>query len=112
MWVLTLDFPEESKWSVPSAAQRWMVMGMLKKMTELVADILNYLPWGEISRTTANEVAAHLLENDVVPVVRCKDCIHENMTTCPLCWIENHTLEFIDHGADDFCSYGERKEDG
>ena len=46
---------------------------------------------------------------DAVEVVRCKDCIHENMTTCPLCWIENHTMHFINHNADDFCSYGERK---
>ena len=46
---------------------------------------------------------------DAVPVVRCKDCIHENMTTCPLCWIENHTMEFINHNAEDFCSYGERR---
>ena len=49
---------------------------------------------------------------DAVPVVRCKDCIHENMTTCPLCWIENHTMEFINHNADDFCSYGERRSNG
>ena len=48
-------------------------------------------------------------KKDAVEVVRCKDCIHENMTTCPLCWIENHTMEFINHNADDFCSYGERK---
>ena len=46
---------------------------------------------------------------DAVPVVRCKDCIHDNMTTCPLCWIENHTMEFINHNAEDFCSYGERR---
>lgn len=46
---------------------------------------------------------------DAVEVVRCKDCIHDNMTTCPLCWIENHTMEFINHNAEDFCSYGERK---
>lgn len=46
---------------------------------------------------------------DAVEVVRCKDCIHDNMTTCPLCWIENHTMEFINHNAEDFCSYGERR---
>lgn len=49
---------------------------------------------------------------DAVEVVRCKDCIHDNMTTCPLCWIENHTMEFINHNADDFCSYGERRSNG
>lgn len=46
---------------------------------------------------------------DAVEVVRCKDCVHENMTTCPLCWIENHTMHFINHNSDDFCSCGERR---
>lgn len=49
---------------------------------------------------------------DAVEVVRCKDCIHDNMTTCPLCWIENHTMHFINHNSDDFCSYGERRSNG
>ena len=49
---------------------------------------------------------------DAVPVVRCKDCVHENMTTCPLCWIENHTMHFINHNSDDFCSCGERRSNG
>ena len=49
---------------------------------------------------------------DATPVVRCKDCVHENMTTCPLCWIENHTMHFINHNSDDFCSCGERRSNG
>ena len=48
---------------------------------------------------------------DAVEVVRCKDCIHDNMTTCPLCWIENHTMHFINHNSDDFCSCGERRKE-
>lgn len=50
-----------------------------------------------------------IVEVDAAPVVRCKDCVHENMTTCPLCWIENHTMHFINHNSDDFCSCGERR---
>ena len=95
-------------------------MGMLKKMTELVADILNYLPWGEISPQTAQEVADHLLENDVVPVVQCKDCR----------WFDQTGFEEYNAPEEDlslhigwckswrkgtqacvFCSYGERKDD-
>lgn len=49
---------------------------------------------------------------DAVEVVRCKDCIHDNMTTCPLCWIENHTMHFINHNSDDFCSCGESRSNG
>lgn len=48
---------------------------------------------------------------DAVPVVRCKDCIHDNTTNCPLCWIENHTLQFINHDAEFFCGKGERRND-
>jgi predicted hydrocarbon binding protein len=47
---------------------------------------------------------------DAVEVVRCKDCKHDNMTTCPLCWIENHTLHFINHDPEFFCGNGERRE--
>lgn len=41
---------------------------------------------------------------DAVPVVRCKDCIHNGSfdTDCPIRW---------DKRDDDFCSFGERKDD-
>lgn len=96
-------------------------MGMLKKMTELVADILNYLPWGEISPKTAQEVADHLLDNDVVPVVRCKDCrwfdktgfeeynAPEEDLSLHIGWCKSWRKGTQ---ACDFCSYGERKDDG
>ena len=56
-------------------------------------------------------VADYLLDNDVVPVVRCKDCKH---------WCRNVGLvdspnghcfcHDIDPNQFDFCSYGERRE--
>lgn len=36
-----------------------------KKLTGLVSDILEYLPWGQISSSTAREVADHLIANGV-----------------------------------------------
>lgn len=45
---------------------------------------------------------------DAVEVVRCKDCKYDNMTTCPLCWIENHTLQFVNHDPEFYCGAGER----
>lgn len=36
-----------------------------KKLTELVKDVLDYLPWGQISSHTAKEIADHLVENGV-----------------------------------------------
>ena len=38
---------------------------MREKLTELVNDILSYLPWGHISTATAQEVADHLIANGV-----------------------------------------------
>lgn len=46
---------------------------------------------------------------DLVEVVRCKDCKYDNMSTCPLCWIENHTLQFVNHDPDFYCGSGERR---
>lgn len=47
---------------------------------------------------------------DAVPVVRCRDCAEDGRFTCPLAYIENHTLCFVDHSPNFFCAAGERKE--
>ena len=36
-----------------------------EKLTELINDVLSYLPWGEISSCTAYECADHLMANGV-----------------------------------------------
>ena len=43
-----------------------------------------------------------LMPNDMVAVVRCKDCKHHHYI-CP--------SGFLDRKSDDFCSYGERRND-
>ena len=55
-------------------------------------------------------VAEYLLDNDIVPVVRCKDCVHwreavtndKGFLICPASGMEIT--------ESDFCSYGEREE--
>ena len=42
-------------------------------------------------------------------VVRCRDCVYDGDITCPICFIENKTLQFINHDPYFFCAYGERK---
>ena len=49
---------------------------------------------------------------DVAPVVRCKDCAKDGLFTCPICFIENKTLQFINHSPDFYCGEGERRADG
>ena len=58
-------------------------------------------------------IADHLIANDVVPVVRCKDCKHCRLAS----WGERYCIrdKFVEWGElkdDDFCSYGERKDNG
>lgn len=64
----------------------------------------------------AEAVADFLLDNDVLPVVRCKDCKHFNFEHMEC---ENEAVSTDHEGGasyslnfylDDFCSYGERKE--
>lgn len=53
---------------------------------------------------TLADKADYLLANDVVPVVRCKNCKNKgNEDFCPLLSMAQYTED------DDFCSYGERR---
>lgn len=49
---------------------------------------------------------------DAVPVVRCRDCAKLGLFTCPICFIENKTLQFVNISPDFFCGEGERKDGG
>ena len=52
-------------------------------------------------------LAEHLIANDVVPVVRCKDCKRYSQSgLCNLYLNVSHEMK-----PDDFCSYGERRTD-
>lgn len=59
----------------------------------------------------AAEIIGRLPPADAVPVIHCRDCLHDGMSECPLCWIENHTMQFINHDPDFFCGKGERREE-
>lgn len=72
---------------------------MREKLVELIKQIV--IPFW------AGQIADHLISNDVVPVVRCKDCKHCNFHEFQhaVCWRRNNMVR-----RDDFCSYGERKD--
>ena len=84
-----------------------MVMGMV----DLINAVLRCLPWGEVSSHTAQDIADHLAENDVVPVVRCKDCVwYDTGSYDAYC---SHLPDGMSYPKeDDFCSCGERRNDG
>lgn len=48
---------------------------------------------------------------DAVEVVRCRDCVKDGLSTCPICYIESRTLCFMNHNPDFYCGSGERKSD-
>ena len=68
---------------------------------------------GSCELTTCTECRARstadlLIENDFLPVVRCKDCKHLMFSDCYGECGKGH-MSIV--SPDDFCSYGERKDE-
>ena len=81
---------------------------MREKLIELLYEaeglVNNELP-------TIEMVADHLIANDVVLVVRCKDCKHrDEYGTCTPPIISGYGYDHLSPEDNDFCSYGERKD--
>lgn len=51
---------------------------------------------------------------DVVPAVRCKDCIHYDLGVCLKIYSDGNAQKdsWQSRNPNDFCSYGERKDGG
>lgn len=45
-------------------------------------------------------------KNRGLEVVRCKDCVKLNHNTCPMCYIENKTLQFAEVKPNFYCGAG------
>ena len=86
-------------------------MGMREKLIEILRKPI--FPHELVDPTEA--VADYLLDNDVVQVVRCKDCVHFNYKN-GFCEVHSRILDFGNAWdvfcENDFCSYGERRNDG
>lgn len=65
------------------------------------------------SRPLALAYLALTEEVDSVPVVRCKDCKHYDMGVCLRIYSDGnvHAAAWQKRRPEDFCSYGERKEE-
>lgn len=46
---------------------------------------------------------------ELVRIIRCKDCSHNGLFDCPLCYIEQQTLQFIEVSPDFYCGLAERR---
>ena len=75
---------------------------MRDRLVELLQDTLR--EWEcDVQPKTVLQIAEHLVENGVVPAIRCKDCKHWNNGDC-------YRIELT--RPDDYCSYGTPKERG
>ncbi len=50
-------------------------------------------------------------KNRGIELVHCKDCIYLNRHDCPMCYIENKTLQFAEVKPNFYCGKGKLKED-
>ena len=50
-------------------------------------------------------------KNRGVEIVRCKDCIKLNRHDCPMCYIENKTLQFAEVKPNFYCGKGSISEE-
>ena len=63
--------------------------------------------------TSAKRLLAYMPAADVAPVVRCKNCKHYDMGICLKIYSDGnmHPEAWQSRKPEDFCSYGERKDD-
>ena len=61
-------------------------------------------------RILEKERAKLTKKNRGVEIVRCKDCVRMNRYDCPMCYIDNKTLQFIAVEPNFFCGKGKLKE--
>ena len=69
------------------------------------------MDWNIPTQQLREAIADYLIANDVVPVVRCKDCKHRGTDYC-IFHIKGEPAdeELLKKLDNDFCSYGERKD--
>ena len=83
---------------------------------EKLIELLQCSPTDIMGNHGIGALADHLIANDVVPVVRCKDCKHYKPMK-PLPNYDGH-VKYCCRSAykkvadNDFCSWGERKDNG
>lgn len=85
-----------------------MQNNIVEKVVDILIDARNRnLTMGSILHSDCRYFASTLVKNDVVPVVRCKDCKYrQDRLYCRR--VKGHPYIVTNT---DFCSYGERKND-
>lgn len=78
-----------------------LITDYTKRAAELISSV----------RVLEKEREKLVKKNRNIEIVRCKDCIFLNRHDCPMCYMENKTLQFAEVKPDFFCGKGKVKED-
>jgi len=73
-----------------------LITDYTKRAAELISSV----------RVLEKERDRLIKKNRGVEIVRCKDCVKLNRHDCPMCYIENKTLQFTEVKPDFFCAAG------
>lgn len=101
--------------SAPTAARRWMVMGMRKKLFELLTH--ENSPLFMVFGDNVEGLVDYLIANGVTIPVRCKDCTSyhsygSNLDGGLVSWGKCMKIDMdVDMPANGYCCYGERRPD-
>lgn len=79
-------------------------LALITEYSKRVAELMGSV------RILEKERAKLTKKNRGVEIVRCKDCVRMNRYDCPMCYIENKTLQFIAVEPNFFCGKGKLKE--
>lgn len=85
-------------------------------MRDRLIELLQNVPTDYAGKRGVGTVADYLIDNDIIPIVRCKDCKYRGNWKCSMFTYEYHEWREdyvgIDNTEDNgFCHCGEREEE-
>ncbi len=81
-------------------------LALVTEISKRVAELMGSV------RVLEKERDKLMKKNRGVEIVRCKDCVKLNRCDCPMCYIENKTLQFAEVKPNFYCGAGKLTEDG
>ena len=80
-------------------------LALITQYTKRAAELMGSV------RRLEKERAKLMKKNKGAEIVRCKDCVYLNRHDCPMCYIENQTLQFAEVKPNFYCAKGTLSEE-
>ena len=80
-------------------------LALITQYTKRAAELMGSV------RQLEKERAKLMKKNKRIEIVRCKDCVYLNRHDCPMCYIENKTLQFAEVKPNFYCGKGSLSEE-